>query len=563
MLPASSASAAATPVTKSLPITSLYQVAVDNAHSHLFFSEGRAPGSFTTAVNSILVTDLSGNTVTSINGMTGVAGIALSPDSSTLYAALSSANEIIAISTSTLKVTATYSTDSYDPYTLAFEDGLLWIGYGPSGATSSGIGYINPATATPTFVPSVLNNGWTWPPYLSADPSNASSASTTGTIVASEDGTSPTPVASFKISRSTVKSTDSANLSNVNPARLNVLPGGSQVLIDGSLYDTTNIAAGSQGAYPVSGDSATAIAPNGWTAFGYGLGQATWDAGITTFPPGSTTADPAQGYSGFGDAASYVAAMTWSADSSELFAAITRDNSSGAVTGYSLQTLYPPTPFLQPFPLSLSTSASTTRYKGTVNVSVEMGLNHDSTSYQSVRVYETPAGGKATLIKTVSLGSGSGYTFPTGQLATRTTFTASVSGDSQYGAVTTPAKTVNVYASVWAALGNYYRSATAGGDTYRFFHRTTSLKDSTAVTPSKHGECVKLEYQRGTSSGWKAWTSTRCYYLNSYSRATITAGLGGETVGSKYRVRVDYVRSSTDTANLSAQSGWQYFIVER
>ena len=32
-------------------------------------------------------------------------------------------------------------------------------------------------------------------------------------------------------------------------------------------------------------------------------------------------------------------------------------------------------------------------------------------------------------------------------------------------------------------------------------------------------------------------------------------------LNSPYRIRADYIRSSTDTSNLSNDSGWQYFIV--
>src|SRR5579872_4167100 len=66
----------------SLPISSYYQMAVDSAHGHIFISQGSS------GQNGILVTDLTGQVVTTITGQTGVMGIALSPDGSTLYAAL-------------------------------------------------------------------------------------------------------------------------------------------------------------------------------------------------------------------------------------------------------------------------------------------------------------------------------------------------------------------------------------------------------------------------------------------------------------------------------------------
>ena len=83
-----------------LPLSSYYQMAVDSVHDHLFFSQG------STGQNGILVTDFSGKTVTTITGQTGVMGITLSPDGSTLYAALSGAHAVTAISTATLQQTA-------------------------------------------------------------------------------------------------------------------------------------------------------------------------------------------------------------------------------------------------------------------------------------------------------------------------------------------------------------------------------------------------------------------------------------------------------------------------
>jgi hypothetical protein len=542
-------------------MTSFDQVVADTAQGYLFFSEGSPDYSSTSGTGAILVTSLDGKTVTTITGFTGVKGLALSPDGSTLYAAVAGANEIVAISTSTLKVTGTYSTGSDIPFNLVFEDGILWISYWAGSNFSGGVGYIDPAATSPAFTAQVLLATWLLPPSISGDPSNASAASTTGTLVAYSSGETPTPVDSFQISGTTVTSSDSANLSGFG-GPLDVLPGGSQFLAGTGIYDTTDLSAGAATAYDASGDSSTAIAPNGWIAFGYSLNEATWDAGITTFPAGSTTADPSQGYSGFGAADSSVAGMAWSADSSELFAVITQTNSSGDVTGYTLQTLNPPTPYLQPFPLTLSTSTGTIAYKGTAKLTVAMGITHDS-SEPDINVYETPAGGQRKLFKTITTGSGWTTAYSISQFTTSTSFTASIAGDSEYAGVTTPAVTVNVDASVGASLSGYYTSKATDGETYRVYHHTTTLKDSATVAPNKHGECVKLEIQHGTSTGWKAYALTGCTDLNSSSKATLSVSLSKYSIGGKYRVRVDYIRSSKDTANLSTDAGWQYVIVEK
>jgi hypothetical protein len=148
-----------------------------------------------------------------------------------------------------------------------------------------------------------------------------------------------------------------------------------------------------------------------------------------------------------------------------------------------------------------------------------------------------PVGGRKKLLRTVPLGSGWTTTFASAPLTSSTEFTASTAGDSDYSATTTAPKSVDVYASVSAVLSGYYGSKSTDGETYRIYHHTAKLKDAVTVAPDKSRECVKLEIQHGTATGWR--------------------------VGGKYRVQVDYVRSGKDTANLSTQGAWLYFIVEK
>jgi hypothetical protein len=333
--------------------------------------------------------------------------------------------------------------------------------------------------------------------------------------------------------------------------------------MDGSTYSTTSLNPTPESTYPVSddGDSAAAVAPNGTVAIGYGTNSSTAKAGIVVFPSGSTTADPAGGYPGLGDTTSYVAGLDWSADSSELFAVITQDDSSGNVTGYTLQTLYPPTPLPRPLPLSLSTSAGTVGYQGKVTITAALGITDDSASH-TVYIYETPAGGQKKVLTTITLGSGVATSITTGPLTTSTSFTASVDGDSEYSATTTPAKTVSVDAQVQEAISGYYGSETLS-ELYRLYHHTGTLRVNTTVAPNKAGECVKFEFQHNNGTAWVPLTTTGCATLSSTSKFAITRAMSAYSVGGKYRIRVDYIPSSKDTANLAADSGWLYFIDEK
>jgi hypothetical protein len=97
---------ASVPSSVSLPITSYYQMAVDSADGRVFISQGQSGG------DSIVVTDFSGNIVASIAEPSPVEGIALSPDGSTLYAALVGSTTvspaISVISTSSLTQRTTF-----------------------------------------------------------------------------------------------------------------------------------------------------------------------------------------------------------------------------------------------------------------------------------------------------------------------------------------------------------------------------------------------------------------------------------------------------------------------
>jgi hypothetical protein len=87
MLPAVTAAA---DTTGNLPISSFHQIVADTTAGYLFFSEGSLSDSLLTDSNTtspLVITNLSGTTIATIDPE-GVEGLALSPDGTTLYAAL-------------------------------------------------------------------------------------------------------------------------------------------------------------------------------------------------------------------------------------------------------------------------------------------------------------------------------------------------------------------------------------------------------------------------------------------------------------------------------------------
>jgi len=97
-------------------------VAVDDAHQHVFVSDG--PGN-----SSIVVLDYAGNIVDTITGESGASQMALDAATHTLYVTLHDATAISAIDTDTLTETSRFSTAPYaGPYNLVLGQGKLWFG---------------------------------------------------------------------------------------------------------------------------------------------------------------------------------------------------------------------------------------------------------------------------------------------------------------------------------------------------------------------------------------------------------------------------------------------------
>lgn len=213
-LPALATSAAradsTTPLTQ---LTSFHQILVDEQEGFVFLSEGQdSYGVLTNGADDIpgiVVTDLAGNYVTTIDAGMGADGMALSSDGSTLYAALEPDNTVAAIDVSSITSTTTSPTQAYwrlngweVPYSLAIQSGKLWVSYDPEQVSVGGaqIGYFDMSQTDPTFndqVGSELAGYWQQAPDLAADPSES------GVLIASGDARSDTEVASWNVASGT------------------------------------------------------------------------------------------------------------------------------------------------------------------------------------------------------------------------------------------------------------------------------------------------------------------------------------------------------------------------
>ncbi|MGV9449911.1 YncE family protein [Streptomyces sp. NPDC003635] len=161
---------------------------VDGTHQRVFISDR--------STDRIAVTDTTGRTLGTLAGLPQVRDIALSPDDSTLYAAVYGADKIVAFDTATLTQTAEYPTGANTiPSQLVVADGRLWFGYGDQ--WDSGLGMVDLTAETPTVTLDLAGHNFSGPPLLLADPDNP------GTLLALDHHISSAPVVVYDISSGT------------------------------------------------------------------------------------------------------------------------------------------------------------------------------------------------------------------------------------------------------------------------------------------------------------------------------------------------------------------------
>ncbi|MEU6927779.1 Ig-like domain repeat protein [Streptomyces sp. NPDC046374] len=124
-LVAGTAGSAAADSSVVLPVSSVGDVVVDGVHQKIFISDPY--------LGKVVATDYAGKVLGTTTGLQGVTGLALSADSSSLYAAVPGADSVVALETATGTETARYATgDGTDPQFLALAGGKIWFGYGTS-----------------------------------------------------------------------------------------------------------------------------------------------------------------------------------------------------------------------------------------------------------------------------------------------------------------------------------------------------------------------------------------------------------------------------------------------
>lgn len=465
-LPFGAANAAG--ATVALPqLASFHEMVVDDVggNGYIFLSQGLSSGALGTGGPSqtagIVVTDLSGNYVTTLDAGYGAEGLALSPDGGTVYAAMSRASAVAAIDVSSITPTTTvpsqilYSLPSQTvPYDVAVQSGKLFASFNPAPylldqnpndvyypVGQSTVGYFDLSQANPAFqVPTDASGNpvmgeWYSAPGLAADPSG------TGELIASDESGTPTQVASFDVAGNTVtvrapqqrlaagtdNSGDPVNCAWAGPGRVAVVPGGSQVIIGcGSPYahfgySTADLSLlGRYGTTDYS--NATAIA-TGTGQLALGAGD-TYAPDIYVYDPtGSTLLNAYDFGESSTDSVTLVpGGLALSPDGSTLYALTTSQ-----ADGYVLHIFDDPGQSAT----SVTLTAPAAVYAGYVTINGLVTLASGPAAYwATVTVNRTDAAGKTVSLPSLHLAQGGTFTVTDDPAAGRYTYTATYSSSS-------------------------------------------------------------------------------------------------------------------------------------
>lgn len=229
---------------------------VDGPHQRVYLSD--------TYNNRIVVTDYTGKVTATLAGLPQIRDLELSPDATTLYAAVQGADEIVAFDTATLRRTAAYPTgEKTAPSRLVLADGRLWFGYGDQ--WDSDLGAVDLTAETPTVTLGLAaGHDFASTPRLYADPDNP------GTLLALDAGISSGPIIVYDISTGTPAIRVSANKggfyndADLTPDGRNVVVAGpgKRALTEYRLSDLAQVRT-----YPVASEPETvAVAEDGTVA---------------------------------------------------------------------------------------------------------------------------------------------------------------------------------------------------------------------------------------------------------------------------------------------------------
>jgi hypothetical protein len=264
-----------------IPLPRFSDILVDEARGRIYLSGGKG-------TSGIVVTDLEGTHLRTLEVAAGPAGMTMSPDGTKLYVAASGSDGIIIIDAETHEIgwywTGTPLGDLTCPRDVAVAAGQLWFSWGCDGGPAD-IGRVDPQTREFDLTAYTADTRITSPPLLATLPSQPNM------LIAGESGSNPADLFRFEATPTGLEQRVWRRTDGGSVLHLAVTPDGSQVIVpSGYPYyhpvlrtsDLTEVHRYPTTHYP----NAAAIRPDGLVAAGI---DGAYDEDIYVFEPGGTT----------------------------------------------------------------------------------------------------------------------------------------------------------------------------------------------------------------------------------------------------------------------------------
>ncbi|MEU6317320.1 Ig-like domain repeat protein [Streptomyces sp. NPDC047009] len=429
-------------------------IVVDGALGRVFVGDS--------ASGTVVAADFSGTAVDSVNGLGTVSDLAVSDDGATLYAAVPSSHEIVALDAATLDVKARYTvaTDT-GPRHVAFAGGKVWFTYGDQ--WDGDLGSVDPA-ADPASGTDPVTLGQFPQPYpgvwgqalLDTDPN------TPGLLAVGETGLSTDSMAVVDVSGGTPQLTawyQGDYTLNDGIGDIDLVPGAPQVLVNGTQRD----------AYADGKFTAAGAYPSGQRADVSTSGLVAQVAGDKVAVYRANAAQPVRTYT---TSSSDTADLAWAPDSSRIFALV------GTGSGYSLKVLTQSTvnnPTLTVNAPSTATRAKQLTVTGKLSATVPLpsGVKLAVTRTD----LESPSGKALTPVAVKADGT---YSFTDTPPAGGTvTYKVTYAGDAEHFAVTASDKVAVSRATPTLTLNNNGKLYNYGTDVTFTAHLGSTYKNRT------------------------------------------------------------------------------------
>jgi hypothetical protein len=520
-----------TKTSRLLSLQGVGDMVFDPANGHVLITGDPAYGN-----SSILVTDYTGATVTTITGIAGGGGMVV--DGTKLYVARCGWGLIDVYDLGTLTKTDSITAAVSGTCDLALAGGRLWF----SNATGSG-------TLTSVTVDA---------PHTTATHGNfyypifATSSGAPDTLIVGESGQSPSYVYVYDVSGG-----------GFTLLKLSMdMNGASNLQSLAATADGTKLFTASGSPYQGQGFTLPDLTPSGiFPTAPYPSATAVTDAGghlavgedgiyepdVWVFATDNAT--PLWKFDfGTTDNTVWPDGVRFTPDESALFVL------SGDVNfAHSVRLTVFSDPTKTPGSLTVSAGKATVPYGGSVKVTAHLGT---ASAQKTVSVYRQPAGGARTLVATGTVDGAGNFSAPVA-LKRNTTFTAEWVGDATYGKTTSAGRKVGVTLLMAGALsGAYGRSGN-----YRLFHYHSSCASgrgcpvyAATVKPSHAGKPVTFVLQRRTASGWST-VGQLALKLNKRSAAAVIFRYTAAAKGKAFRMQAVY---KGDTANVRSGTRWAY-----